>query len=285
MLPHVLPLVQLLLIEDTPDDARLLQEFVQNTQKPKFVLTWTRSLSSGLEHLAHTSFDIILLDLHLPDSVGRHTFTRAHRLVPHTPIIILSGTEDETLAIQVVRDGAQDYLLKGQVQRDELKRAINYAIERQRLLNELDTARQREQEAREILALEQLSQLTKTTITAQLYGLPPLRESAPDVFNLLMNRYQVLMENALEHRIYHVDQGVSKDLRTLADQLGFLKAGPRDVIELHTQALKSKINQVPLQKAQAYVEEGRLMVLELMGYLVTFYRSHAVLTSPSGEVQ
>lgn len=271
--------IRLLLVEDTPSDANFLQNIFQTTNEPVFNLVWARSLASGLEQLADSSFDLVLLDLHLPDSVGHHTFTQVHTFIPTTPIIILSGTQDENLAVQIVREGAQDYLRKGQVNGEVLKRSISYAIERQRLLNELEASRQREQETREILALEQLSQLTKTTITAQMYGLPPLREGAPEVFALLLKRYQELMEIALEDRIYQAERANAKDLRALADQLGFLRAGPRDVVELHTLAIKEKSKQASPQKAHAYVEEGRLMVLELMGYLVTFYRSHAVFRS------
>ncbi|HNB50823.1 MAG TPA: response regulator [Anaerolineales bacterium] len=270
---------RLLLVEDNPADANFLQETFQATNDPIFNLVWVRSLASALEQLAESNFDLILLDLYLPDSIGQHTFSQVHTFTSYTPIIILSGTQDENLAVRVVREGAQDYLRKGQVDGEVLKRSISYAIERQRLLNELEAARQREQETREILALEQLSQFTKTTITAQMYGLPPLRESAPEVFELLLKRYQELMENALEDRIYQLERARVKDLRALADQLGFLRAGPRDVVELHTLALKEKSKQASPQKTHAYVEEGRLMVLELMGYLVTFYRSHAIFRS------
>ncbi len=276
--------IRLLLIEDNPGDARLLQEIFQKSQYPVFRLLWARSLTNGLEILSAESFDLVILDLHLPDSLGRHTFTHLHQRFPLLPVIIISGTQDEALATQTVRDGAQDYFLKGQFNEDILKRAIHYAIERQRLLNELESARQREQEVREIHALEQLSQLTKTNVTAQMFGIPPLRESAPDVFNLLVKKYQALMDDALDHRVYRVEQDLSKNLRVLADQLGVLRAGPRDVVDLHTVALKDKNKQASLQKAQIYVEEGRLMVLELMGYLVTFYRTHAVFNSSLGEV-
>lgn len=277
--------IRLLLLEDTPSDALLITEFFKELENPAYHLIWARSLTSGLDYLSKDNFDLILLDLHLPDSIGTHTFTYVHQQFPSIPIIILSGMDDEKLATQVVREGAQDYLIKGQNVELLLRHAVRYAIERQRLLNELDDARQREQEAREISALEQLAQFTKTQITAQLYGLPPLRESAPDVFALLVKRYQNLMDLALEQRIYETERSVSKDLRMLADQLGSFRAGPRDVIELHTIALKNATQRAPLAKAHAYTEESRLMILELMGYLVTFYRSHAIFVNPSGEYE
>lgn len=275
--------IRILLIEDTPSDARLLLEFFQPLTNPIYRLIWVRSLANGLEHLEKERFDLILLDLHLPDSIGTHTFTRIHQQAPTMPIIILSGMDDELLATRMVREGAQDYILKGQDSRTLIKHAVRYAIERQRLLNELDAARQREQEAREISALEQLARFTKTQITAQTYGFLPLHESAPDVFNLLLKRYQALMDLALEERIYHSERSISSELRKLADQLGSFHVGPRDIIELHTLALKNTTQQASPPKAQAYTEEGRLMVLELMGYLVTFYRRHAIFVNSPGE--
>jgi PAS domain S-box-containing protein len=126
---------------------------------------------------------------------------------------------------------------------------------------------------RELRSLEQLSAPPSAAVTAQLFGLAPLRESVPDTFNELVQRYGNLMDLALEQRAYRVEHNISERLRSLAERVGFLKAGPRDVVEIHSTALKRKTREVIPAKAQAYVEEGRLMVLELMGYLVSYYRN------------
>ena len=130
-----------------------------------------------------------------------------------------------------------------------------------------------EQLERELRSLEQLSAPPSAAVTAQLYGAAPLRESVPDVFGELVQRYGELMDLALEQRAYRVEHNVSERLRSLAEQVGFLRAGPRDVVEVHSTALKGKTRKMPPAKAQAYVEEGRLMVLQLMGYLVSYYRN------------
>jgi hypothetical protein len=81
---------------------------------------------------------------------------------------------------------------------------------------------------------------------------------------------------ALRQRVYKEEHDLSAKLRQIAYRLGFLKAGPRDVIDIYTLTLKQILADLPPAKTQVYIEEGRLMVLELMGYLVSYYRSSAV---------
>jgi PAS domain S-box-containing protein len=131
-----------------------------------------------------------------------------------------------------------------------------------------------EQMERELQSLERLSQGPQTTITAQTLGIMPLRQSAPDAFNRLVQHYNDLLDLALEQRAYKVEHNISEGLHSMTDQMGFLNVGPRDVVEIHSTALKKKSNGTTPQKFQAYVEEGRLMVLELMGYLTSFYRNY-----------
>ena len=131
-----------------------------------------------------------------------------------------------------------------------------------------------EQLERELRSLGQVSVSADTTVTARMFGLKPLYESAPDTFRELVEGYGNLMDLALEQRAYRVDHSVSGRLRSISDELGFMKAGPRDVVEIHSKALKTKTNSGTPEKTQAYAEEGRLMVLELMGYLVSYYRKY-----------
>ncbi len=130
-----------------------------------------------------------------------------------------------------------------------------------------------EQLEREIRSLGRLSGSPQTAVTAQTFGLAPLRESMPDIFSEQVQHYKDLMDLVLEQRAYKVEHSILERLRSMGEQIGFLKAGPRDVVEIHTTALKEKIKGAASQKVQAYIEEGRLMVLELMGYLVSYYRT------------
>jgi signal transduction histidine kinase len=125
---------QILLIEDNPGDARLIKEFLGETGKV-FELDWVDSLSKGLEHL--DGKDAVLLDLALPDSTGLDTFEKLHLEAPDLPIIVLTGNDDDTLSSLALQEGAQDYLVKGQVSGQILARSIRYAIERNRIDKEL----------------------------------------------------------------------------------------------------------------------------------------------------
>src|SRR5205085_6525134 len=94
-------------------------------------------LSVALQRLAQGGIGVVLADLSLPDSHGIETFERLHSQAPQVPIIVLSGLNDTRLAVQAVHDGAQDYLIKGQVDGQLLVRAIRYAIERKRMSEQL----------------------------------------------------------------------------------------------------------------------------------------------------
>ena len=121
---------KVLLIEDNPGDVRLIRELLKEAYGVSFSLECVDRLSAGLELLGQGAIDIVLLDLGLPDSQGFDTFIRVHSSVPQVPIVILSGLADEALAAQAVREGTQDYLIKGQVDSNLLGCSLRYAIER-----------------------------------------------------------------------------------------------------------------------------------------------------------
>ncbi|MDO9530693.1 MAG: response regulator [Deltaproteobacteria bacterium] len=122
----------ILLVEDNPGDARLVREMLAEAGGGSFAVDWVTSLSEALEHLARGGIDLVLLDLGLPDSQGLGTFLRAYEPASHLPFLVLTGYADETLGSTAVRQGAQDYLPKGEVTGSLLHRAIRYAIERKR---------------------------------------------------------------------------------------------------------------------------------------------------------
>jgi two-component system, cell cycle sensor histidine kinase and response regulator CckA len=126
------PAIAVLLVEDNAGDARLLQEFLREVPSAHFELIQVERLDEAIACLAQYRFDIVLLDLSLPDSQGLDTFLTLRRQMPGLPIIVLTGLDDETLAIKAMHEGAQDYLPKGQVDGHLLGRSIRYAIERQR---------------------------------------------------------------------------------------------------------------------------------------------------------
>jgi len=123
---------QVLLIEDNPGDARLIKEMLREDPESRFDLIWTDRLAAGSAYLADARADVILLDLSLPDSHGLQTLSTIQQRTPGVPIVVLTGLADETLGLQAIHEGAQDYLVKGQVDSHMLTRALRYAVERAR---------------------------------------------------------------------------------------------------------------------------------------------------------
>jgi diguanylate cyclase len=127
-----------LLIEDNPGDARLIEEMLAEDPVTPFRLHCVDRLSRGLEALSHRTTGLVLLDLSLPDSHGLETFSKVYAHSPKVPIIVLSGNDDQQLALYAVKSGAQDYLVKGKIDRELLLRAMHYSIERKRYQEELE---------------------------------------------------------------------------------------------------------------------------------------------------
>jgi diguanylate cyclase (GGDEF)-like protein len=121
-----------LLIEDNPGDARLIREMIAEDPEAPFELHCAERLSLGLDFLASRPAGLVLLDLSLPDSLGLETFARVFEHSPAVPIIVLTGTDDSTVALKAVQGGAQDYLVKGKLDRELLVRSMQYSIERKR---------------------------------------------------------------------------------------------------------------------------------------------------------
>jgi PAS domain S-box-containing protein len=136
-------IIKVLLVEDNPGDVLLLQEFLQDVTPSVIELKPVEQLDEALSYLAQENFDVMLLDLSLPDSQGLETFIKAHNQVKSTPIIVLTGIADENLALRAMQEGAQDYLVKGQVTGDLLVRSMRYAIERQRIEDALRQSEER----------------------------------------------------------------------------------------------------------------------------------------------
>ena len=122
--------IKVLLIEDNPGDVRLIEDMLSDGANYRFELECAGKLSDGLVLLDRNDYDLVLLDLGLPDSQGLETFFSVYARAAHLPIVALTGIGDETLAVKAVQHGAQDYLVKGHVDSSSLQRALRYAIER-----------------------------------------------------------------------------------------------------------------------------------------------------------
>jgi DNA-binding response OmpR family regulator len=148
--------IKVMMIEDDPGDARLIKEMLADAKIVSFDFRHADRLSNGLECIKDGGIDLVLLDLSLPDSHGLETFKVLNTQTTGIPIIVLSGLDDEETALKAVQAGAQDYLVKGNIDVNLLVRSMRYAIER----------KQEEERLRE--KIEELERFKKITLDREL---------------------------------------------------------------------------------------------------------------------
>ncbi len=179
--------IQVLLVEDKPTDALIVQDELEHSATVPFFVAPVEQLNEALSRLKAQRFDVVLLDLSLPDSHGFDTFVRLRGAAPEVPIVVLSGQSEEGLALKAVQAGAQDYLVKGRIGEGVLQRSIRYAIERKRTERTLAESEER-------------------------YRL--LIENSPDSY-LLLCEGKIVFANAASSKLFgtdHVDQLVARSI-------------------------------------------------------------------------
>jgi diguanylate cyclase (GGDEF)-like protein/PAS domain S-box-containing protein len=124
---------RVLLVEDDPSDAHLARQALRASAEPFFEVVWVVTLAEAIQALRRDKFDVLLLDLSLPDSAGLSTVNAVRQEAHDLPIVVLTGHDDPDFAVQAVEAGAQDYLIKGRFDSDALVRVIRYSIERKQL--------------------------------------------------------------------------------------------------------------------------------------------------------
>src|SRR5438105_78883 len=197
--------IKVLLIEDNPADARLIEVMLAEARGLDFELSWADSLTAGMQRLATQPADVVLLDLGLPESTGLETLQRLFAHDTKVPtLVVLSGLTDEVIAVQALKSGAQDYLVKGQVDSALLVRAIRYAIGRSQADEALRQAKEKAEIANQaksaflanmshdlrtplngILGFAQILQLDKTLTDRQLTGISAIRQSGEHLLTLV----------------------------------------------------------------------------------------------------
>ncbi|MBD2653281.1 response regulator [Synechocystis sp. FACHB-383] len=272
---------QILLIEDDSATATMVENYLgSSTMSPLAArlpvqITAVSNLAEAVEVCQDREFAIVLLDLFLSEIQGIDTLIKARTIFPDQSIIAYSQSEDEHLVIQAFQHGADGYLrlknLDSYLLYYELLSVLERNIYRRKSENQRNLASQQ----KEYHDLETLISST-TSVTARMFGSDTIKDSFPELFEELKQSYGELLELALDQRAFRIDHNLSGRLRNLADRLGFMKASPRDIIEIHTTTLKEKNHNINVVKSQAYAVEGRLILLELMGYLAGFYRKYYV---------
>ncbi|MEL7521134.1 MAG: response regulator, partial [Cyanobacteria bacterium J06553_1] len=277
-----------LLIDDDPTALELVEALLADSKPATdakaelFRVVHVERLSLGLDALAHSSQltqpdsthqtgthqtgtnQIVLLDLNLPDSQGIATLEKMRLAHPTTPTIVLTGMDDEVVAVQAIESGAQGFLQKDNLDANLLAYALLLALDRQRQLRTSSSdetteaaiqpdpssgnAKQNEIESFERLAYS----VRPATVTSSLFESGLIKDTVPEIWRGLVDTYIQILELVLEQKMFRVEHSISYRLRALAEQLGFLKAGARDIVELHTLALKKKSETESAIKTKVY---------------------------------
>lgn len=229
--------VNILLIEDNIAEARLLQELLKDSSLQQFSVVHAKRLGEGLNHIQGNIFDVVLLDLTLPDSQGLESLARLIDNSPSLPIVVLTNTNDEDLAIAAVRQGAQDYLVKRQVQGEILARSLRYAIERKHNLESLKAVNQ----ALEDRVQERTAELMKAQEQNQLRSefVSMISHDFRNPLNTILASAVLLQdhEQKLTHEkkvtLFQRIRSASKNMAHLLDEV--LLIGEADSGQLHYQ--------------------------------------------------
>src|ERR1700736_3444206 len=187
--------LQVLLVEDNAGDARLLREMFSKERAGSFELTHLLRMSEAVTHLAKGGTDIVLLDMGLPDEHGLDTVRRAHEAAPSIPLIVLTGLDDEALAGEAMKEGAQDYLIKGQIENRALPRVLRHAIERHRMQTETDLIRTHQMQFQDEF-LSHVSHELRSPLTAIYQFVTILLDKLAGELNLEQDKYlQIVLKN------------------------------------------------------------------------------------------
>ncbi|MDJ0590214.1 MAG: hybrid sensor histidine kinase/response regulator [Pleurocapsa sp. MO_226.B13] len=229
--------VIILLIEDDVVEARLIQEILKNFELNQFCLTHVKRLQAGVNRLKQEQFDLILLDLTLPDSQGLSSVELLVQNFPSLPIVVLTNTNDNQLAIEAVRRGAQDYLVKREINIDVLVRSIQYAIERHKaseLLRETNEnlTRQIQQKTTELMKAKEINHFQSELVSMFSHDFRNPLTTVLSCTELLHNKSDRLSEEKKVY-LFQMLRGASKDMVQLLDEVLLVGKTDSDTFECH----------------------------------------------------
>ena len=245
------------------------------------------SLDDALAILAEGETDIIVAEGPSDGDGGLLQRVKVlRRQAMRTPIVVVASAVDERLLEEVRRVGIQHVL-----QRHEALQPLVLSVVRSAMREAQADAVTADEEIRRLGAL---SGPAPSPVTGRSLGMQSLRDKAPEEFESLLNVYDTLLDMLLERQARRLVDDYEARLLRFAERLGMINAGPRDVVAIHKAAIAAKIAREPAMKTKAYCEEGRLLILQVMGHLASFYRSlswgkaptaRALASAPEGSLQ
>jgi response regulator RpfG family c-di-GMP phosphodiesterase len=255
-------------VDDDVHVGRALEDVLESRFE---TLAVTRS-ADALEVVVARDVAIVVADQRMPGMTGLELLSEVRRLKPTVVGVLITGHADLQDAMEAINAVRVVGFLAKPWDDEQLLAIMERAANAHVALLHLSQASGRAE--RELRAFETMSSGAPVPVTAQRFGVLPLRDGLPVEFDRLSHVYAEILGLALEQRAFKVDHKISEALHDLAAQLGTLLVGPRDVVDLHVAALKQRMAQATPDEASALAEEGRLLVLELMGHVLTYYRGY-----------
>lgn len=258
--------LKVLLIEDNLAEARLLQEFIKLKKAQKFSLVHVQKLQDGINQLNSEKYDIILLDLTLPDSEGLSSIPKLIEKDPSISIIVLTNINDEELAIEAVREGVQDYLVKKQVNPDILVRSCRYAIERKQFLEQLRTANQTleaqiENKTIELLKSQEVNQLKSEFVTMLSHDIRNPLNTILLAAGLLQKYNEELTNDGRINHLQLIRKAI-KDVSNLLDEASLIGKSDSGKLSYKPQILNlEKLCYEFIEQAQLLAQEKQLNLI------------------------
>lgn len=222
--------------------------------------------------LGSDALDLLFVDVQAAGADWPDKIAMLWTQAPDVPLIAILPAGDEPQTILALQAGAQDCVSELEIERAGFSRTVRSAIERSRFLVQRDAAHHQRTRDREIGALNAINSQPALTVTRRSFGVMPLHQSAPDEFQQLVARYGGLLDRALLGPSGRDYDQLDAELGETANRLGLFGAGPRDAVDLHKAAMIDRLEGELARKNRAYIEEGRLLLIQLMGHLVSHYR-------------
>lgn len=279
------PAARILVIDDTP---AVLRATVRVLADAGFEVSEASSGEAGLAAAIRDMPDLALLDVALPDIDGNEVCRRI-KTDPRTAGIFVvhcsAARNAADNALEAPHTGAEGFIERPIGARELVARVRAYLRHKGAVDGFLDREAQdrdrqelslQEAYADEMRTLAREAGDDPAPVSARLLGTPRLSEAAPETFREILADYATLLEQAHHQRVYRTENELSPRLLAMADRLFRLKAGARDVTELHYHALRARTQREEPARARRYLEAGRLAVLELMGHLLNAYRTHHI---------
>lgn len=258
--------------------ASLLQGVL--TPQEGFFVVRVQSLDGAADAFAADTYDLMILDLGLPDSTGMGTLDRMRADHPAVAILVMSGSLSVDTELEPLAHGAQEVFLKDHDDVEDLPRMIRRATARQDVLAEAAATAERERELRrraesDLAWFDDLRSVKMSASELSL-GIQSLSEALPDVMAKLTDVYEGLLDSAVRRVMYRDEPHTGPRVRAYATELAGLRAGPREVTEIHSSVLRRKIEDGTDVSNNLVQTEGRLLLVEVMGYLLSEYRTRAL---------